>query len=187
MVRRLSFVLIFVLVLALAALPVSAQPPGAVLNGGGQGLLTDPDGNTFDTQFSFSGVVSAGGTARGNINFVFTGEMADYWGTFPGIVDMFHAFGQVTGGTVDAAGNVTLTGTVTEYDFDNGNGVVFYETNVPFVLVAGPSLGDNVFTLQYCELPTFTIQVTSGSLAIQSTGATHAQSAHALAASACGR
>jgi len=173
MTKRLCFGLLIALLFSLAVLPAFAQAPGAVLNGGGHGILSDPYGNNFPVQFAIAGTVNADGTARGNVNFVFQGEMADYWGALPGVTDTLHVFGNVTGGSVSADGTVTLTGTVTEHDFDTGNGKVFVVVGEPFVIMAGPSIGENVFIFQFCALPTFTIAITSGRMEIQSAATEH--------------
>lgn len=170
LMKRISYAAVASLLafatLAFTSLPALADAPTAVFNGGGHGTLTDPDGNTFPIQFAIAGNVADDGTASGNINFVFQGDMADYWGAIPGVVDTFHVYGKVTAGSIAPDGSVTIEGTVTELDFDQGNGKVFVVVGDPFVIVAGGSLGENVFTLQYCELPTWQIAVTSGNLSI---------------------
>jgi hypothetical protein len=90
--------------------------------------------------------------------------MADVWGAVPGVVDTFHVYGQVTAGSVAADGTVTLQGTVTEMDFDQGNGRIFIVKNDPFVIVTGGSVVGNAFDLTYCLLPTWHIAVTSSNL-----------------------
>jgi len=169
MVRRLWFVLVIALLFALVALPVQAQAPEGRVNGGGHGILTDaldPSLYQFPVQYAIAGTVAGDGTASGYVNFVFRGEMAEYWGALPGITDTFHVFGKVTGGSVAPDGTVTLTGTVTEHDFDQGNGKVFIALNEPFTLVASP--GENEFHFQFCLLPEWIITVTSGGLSVSS-------------------
>ena len=145
-----------------------AAPLGkaATINGGGHGMLSDPDGNTFLVQYAIVGNVAEDGTANGHINFVFQGEMANYWGAVPGVVDTFHVFGKATEGSVAQDGTVTIKGTVTEQNFDTGSGKILVIEGDPFVIVAGPSVGENTFTLQYCALPVWQITVESGSLQI---------------------
>ena len=161
-----ALVALAALALALAPLSASAQEPSAVVNGGGHSILTDPAGNSFPIQFAIAGTVASDGTARGHINFVFHGEMANYYGIVPG-EDTFHVYGKVISGLVAADGTVTLSGTVTAVDFNNGDGKIGIVKNDPFVIVAGGSLGEDAFVFQFCELPTWHVAVTSGELRVR--------------------
>ena len=170
LVKRVSYAamaaLLTIATLAFTSHPACAGAPAAIVNGGGHGILTDPDGNTFPIQFAIAANVTDDGSAYGHINFVFRGEMADVWSAVPGEVDLFHVYGQVTAGSVAADGTVTLQGTVTEIDFDQGNGRIFIVKSDPFVIVTGGSVEGNAFELTYCLLPTWHIAVTNGNLSI---------------------
>jgi hypothetical protein len=168
MFRSSMFMLVVLAALALIAPPAAAQAPAAVINGGGHGILSDPDGNSFPIQFAIAGTVAADGSASGHINFVFRGEMANYYGIVPD-EDTFHVYGKPTSGSVAADGTVTLWGTVTAVDFNNGEGKLLV-TNDPFMIMAGGSLGDDAFIFQFCELPIWHVVVSSGGL--DSTAAT---------------
>ena len=64
-VRIKSLVLVALVLLALSLMPLTAAAsgPGTKVNGGGQAMLTDPDGNTFPIQFAISGRVADDGSA----------------------------------------------------------------------------------------------------------------------------
>jgi hypothetical protein len=146
----------------LSAASVTAGAAAAQVNGGGRAVLTDPAGNTLT--FGVAGVLHANGSVGGAVNFVFGPAFAQAWGAVPG-VDALHLSGTVTARTVAEDGTVTLQGQLTEKDVARGGGVVFVEENIPFKIVVKP--GSKQFTLQWCELPTFGLEMTDGNLTIR--------------------
>jgi sugar lactone lactonase YvrE len=131
--------------------------------GGGRALLTDPAGDTFSAAFGLAAVRRADGSADGVVDFSFGPAFGQAWGAVPG-VDRIQLHGRITSFTVAADGTVTLEGRLTEKDFDRGR-VVFVERDVPFRIVIGPH--STSFSLQWCELPTFYLDVTHGDLRIR--------------------
>ncbi len=148
---------------ALSAASASSATAAAHVNGGGQAMLTDGDGNVFSLSFGLPGVLNANGPAHGVINFVFGPAFSQLWGAVAG-VDSIHLWGIVTTVTVGDDGTITLEGQVTEKDFSGGDGMVFVEENIPFTIVVSPD--SSQFTLQWCELPTFDQEVIGGNLVI---------------------
>lgn len=181
--QRSTIAAVLVLIaIVIAPLQAFAAAPVASLNGGGQGLLSDPDGNLFPIQFAFAGSIDAGGGANGHINFVFKGEMANYYGLVPG-EDTLHVYGQAVSGSVGPDGLVTIRGTVTAVDFNNGDGIIGIVDD-PFVIMAGGGIAADTFIFQFCELPTWQVAVTDGALQVRASGATgtaNRQSSMALA------
>lgn len=135
----------------------AAGSAGHQVHGGGQALLTDPNGTVFPCTFGLSGLLHADGSAGGVVNLVFGPAFSQAWGAVLG-VDAIHLQGTVNSFTVTADGTVTLEGQLTEKDLTHVAGVVFVEENVPFQIVVG--LDSWQFTLQWCELPTFQFELT---------------------------
>jgi hypothetical protein len=108
-------------------------------------------------------VVRADGSARGQVNFLFGEPFSSVWGALPG-VDLIRLRGEITAGAVAANGSVTLRGQLTEVDYSDGD-VVFVEENVPFEIVIPAGGGD--FTLTWCLLPVFGLEVTHGKLNVK--------------------
>jgi hypothetical protein len=138
---------------------------GPVVSGGGVVHVTDVDGNTFPLagEFSVNGGLTQAGAPHGRINFVFSGYFAAYWGAVPDVTDRFRLSGRITNVTVND-GNIVLRGVLNETDYDAGAGVVFVEENVPFEIVVQP--GSTTFVFQFCEVPPFTLEVATGTLAV---------------------
>lgn len=145
---------------ALAALGSAARAEDIKVHEAGTVTATDPDGNSYaGNRFAILGKVEEDGSASGNVEFRFEEAFSAAWGAVPG-VDFIHLKGKVTSGSVNEEGTLTLRGALTEVDFSTGVGVVFAEENVPFEIVIDPESGR--FTLQWCELPTFLMEVTTG-------------------------
>ena len=87
----------------------------------------------------------------------FIHDGARLWGAVPG-ADTIHLQGTVTSFTVAEDGIVTLEGQLTETDVARGDGVAYVEEDVPFQVVVSPDSWR--FTLPWCELPTFDVEVT---------------------------
>lgn len=180
--RPIALVLALVLFVAVSAQAAAAKGPAVRVSGGGHGLLTastdpanDPQGlvetKEFPIQFSFAGTIAEDGTTHGHINFVFTGEFARTWGApdESGAVpaDHVHIIGKVTDSEVQADGTITLSGWLTESDFDRGDGKYFTVDDPFTITVGGPALGADEFILQWCLLPSFPVRVTSGNLQVR--------------------
>ena len=151
-----------------------AKAPSAVVGGGGQALLTDPDGATFSHQFAFSAVVQNDGSAQGQASFVFPLQFSQKWGALPG-VDLMLLKGEITAGSVAVDGTVTLTGPFLETDFTRAEGIVYQEDSSvsgapPLRIVVAPA--SKTFTLTWCSfIPpagtgSFSVEVTNGSLKV---------------------
>ena len=155
-------VLLAIAVLALPMFwcPVVAQAQNvARVNGGGSALVTIADGEVLPVHFGLSGIVRADGSADGHMNFVFPPPFGEMFG-----VGLIHIQGRVTSGEVAADGTIILEGTLTERDHSQGQGVVFFEENVPFRIEVGGSLAERMLHLQWCLLPVFPVEVTNGNL-----------------------
>ncbi|MCI0624038.1 MAG: hypothetical protein L0387_20690 [Acidobacteria bacterium] len=148
----------------------------AVVNGGGIGLLTDPDGQTFFHQVTIGAVLYSNGSAQGQVNFVFPMPFTLKWGALPG-VELMHLAGEITGGSVKPNGDVELTGPFIETDYTRGEGIVFQEDSrvsgaAPLKIVVSGVPGSQQFTLAWCSfIPpggtgSFFVQVTKGTLRI---------------------
>ena len=133
----------------------------AVVNGGGHGMLTDPDGNTFPLKsFKVRGVVEEDGSARGRILFVWRGSFPEVWGdpVCEGTCDRIVLKGKIESGSVAADGTVRLSGTLREIDTRRGEVVFDSGFDEPFSVVVGGSQGKDRFILQWCLLPEFGMQ-----------------------------
>jgi hypothetical protein len=93
-------------------------------------------------------------STHGPINFIF----GQSWGAVPGMNNI-HVTGTVSSMATAEDGTVTLRGRLTERDWDG----VFTKEDVPFRIVLRPG---SQFTLQWCELPTFELELTDGNLVI---------------------
>jgi hypothetical protein len=158
--RTFSLVGIVVTLAALSA-TASAADPTVQVHGGGQALVIAPD-DAFPASFAINGVLNSKGSAHGSVNFVFGPEFSAVWGAAPG-VHTIHVWGQVTSITVGDDGTIHLAGTATEVDVLPGEGKLVSE-NEPFeVVITGPGQ----FTFQWCELPVFEFDVTTGNLVVR--------------------
>ncbi len=146
---------------ASAARSSSSHHPAAVVKGGGKGVLTDPDGNSFRLgHFRVRGVVADHGSAWGTIRFVWRGSFPEVWGdpVCAGTCDTITLTGKVESGSVASDGTVTLSGTAREIDKRRGRVIFDSGFDEPFSIVAGGSQGDDEFILQWCLLPEFQIE-----------------------------
>lgn len=116
-------------------IPASAVDT-AVVTGGGTGTFgadIDGDGRMDGSQFGFGVVLSSSGAARGHFECLMAGR-SQILG-----LPVMSVEGRVTGGTMNADGTVTLSGTAT---VNLGNGQIF--RSVPFEVVitaGGPGTG----------------------------------------------
>ena len=155
---------------------VQTNDPSVLVNGGGRGQLTDPDGEKFQHQFDISALLKKDGSAQGVTNFVFSGLFSQKWGAVPG-VDVMHLRGDFTSGSVAQDGTVTLTGPFIETDYSRDSGIVYQEDSrqsgqTPLkIVIAGPP-SSRKFTLSWCSfippagMGSFSIEVGSGSLRV---------------------
>jgi len=145
--------------------------PGPWVSGGGIVSATDIEDNVFANAgtFSIDARVSPNGNASGHVNFVFGGAFAAFWGACPSICPgqtaVLHLKGEVTD-VETSGGSVVLSGPMSETDIGKHGGNIFYEAEVPngFTLTLTP--GSNTFTLRFCEVPEFQLQVTGGHLSV---------------------
>jgi hypothetical protein len=153
----------------------SAKAPLVHVSGGGQALLTDAFGSDFPHQFSISAVIGHDASVRGRATFVFPMQFSDVWGAVPG-VHLIHVDGEITGGSLDPDGKVTLVGPFVERDFAVGEGIVFEEdsrvTGVgPLQIELWP--GSDTFAFTWCELADFndgqlfSTTITNGTLSVR--------------------
>ena len=153
---------------ALGATP--GEPKNQWVSGGGIVSALDIEGNVFANAgtFSIDASVTDDGEARGQVNFEFRGSFAGYWGACPllcpGQTSLLHLTGEVTGAEA-SGGSVILSGPMSETDIGKG-GVVFYEAEVPdgFTITLTP--GSDTFTLRFCEVPEFQLEVSRGYLSV---------------------
>jgi hypothetical protein len=128
------------------------------VHGGGSAIVTDENGNRYTANVGLSAVLDPNGGTHGSVNFDFDPTFSEVWGAEPGIHSI-HAVGQVTG-MAAGGGGVILSGTLTETDVAPGRRPLFFE-NEPFeVVISGPGR----FRLQWCALPPFDFELTTGSL-----------------------
>ena len=171
--RLLLFVLATIWLVPLAAEGQEGDVPADVIvNGGGRGVLSTPppDGGAvrnYPLQFAMIAGFD-GDTPKGHINFIFGRAFARDWGAVPPN-DLVSVAGKITGITEDTDGFVHLTGTLTEIDVTDGEGIVFLIDDL-FDVKVGGSLGPNEFVLQWCLLPEFPIRVTHGVLNVAAAG-----------------
>ena len=107
-----------------------------------------------DNHFLMVGKVHPDGSARGFANFVFGDEFAALWGA-----DVVTLKCEIQRGTISDDGTIVLQGLSFEEDFLEG--VVIFEEITPFEIVIDPA---GLFTLQWCELPAFELEITKGHL-----------------------
>ena len=150
--------------------------PAAMVSGGGQAVLTDPDGEQFSHQFAISAVVNNDGSAHGTARFVFPVQFSQKWGALPG-VDLMNLKGEIASGSANGDGSVELNGPFIETDYDRGQGIVYEEDSretgaTPLRIVVSGSPGSKQFTLSWCAfIPpngngVFTVEVTKGTLKV---------------------
>ena len=151
----------------LAAAPAAAASESgsadkvARVKGGGSGVLTDPDGNTFPLDsFRVHAAVNDDGSAAGKVRFVWRGSFPEVWGdpACEGTCDTVVLKGEVESGSVAADGTVTLSGTAREVDKRGGEVVFDSDFDEPFSIEAGGSQGKDRFIVQWCDLPPFQIE-----------------------------
>jgi hypothetical protein len=162
---------IVALALATKSSTASASDRLASVSGLGKAVLTDPDGVESPLQFLIAASVFEDGSARGHATFLLQKPFARDWGAVPGVVDLIWVSAEITSGSVADDGTVTLHGEFIEADISFREGVVFFEkdteTTSIFKIVVGGSMAPNTFTLQWCLLPTFNIEVTRGHLRVR--------------------
>lgn len=165
------FVMVLAVVLTAGALTVAADGNGnpvAQVKGHGTAVMasTGPDvvfgvidegypypGNDFQVK----GQVDAGGAASGTASFVFGAEFSAEWGA-----DTIELTCAIQMGTVGEDGTVIFQGLAFEQDFFDG--VVIFEEYTPFEIVVD---AEGLFTLRWCSLPSFNLEITRGSLKIK--------------------
>jgi hypothetical protein len=153
-----------VLTLAAFAAAPPADHPAARVAGEGKAVITDPDDNGFGgNHFAIAGAVYADGSADGRVEFRLEEPFSAVWGAVPG-VELIRLKGEITAGAVAQDGAVTLQGLLAEVDYSDGE-VVFVEEDVPFEIVIAPGGGE--FTLTWCLLPVFEVEVTHGKLKVK--------------------
>jgi hypothetical protein len=160
-----------VLISGLRAESGVAAGPGA--SGGGVVNATDIDSGYFARAATLSLTASTGpgGEASGVFSLVGRGDFATAWGACPfdprcepdTSTKTLKLQGEVTGIT-SLGDTVEISGTLTETDHGKGNGVIFEELNVPFVITA--TEGSQTFVLQFCEVPPFTMDMATGNLSV---------------------
>lgn len=169
-VRRTALALALLFALLFTAGTAAAGPPATRVSGVGEGLMTapiDPIGDPlgqngtrdYPVSFNFHGRIDADGRASGQIHFHFTGAFANAYDA-----DLIILSGSVSAASVGPEDAVTLSGRLIEKDYAYGQGLIF-ESDEPFtIVVGGPGLGADQFTLQWCTLDTWPIRVTRGHL-----------------------
>jgi hypothetical protein len=149
------------------------RTPLAIVAGEGRGTLTDPDGQKFTHQFEISAVIRSNGSAHGEASFVFPMQFSQKWGAVAG-VDLIRLKGDFKSGSVDSAGNISLTGPFVETDYSRGEGIVYQEDSsvsgaAPIEIVVAPDA--RAFTLTWCDfipgVGYFSIVVSKGHLMIR--------------------
>jgi hypothetical protein len=157
--------------LAAKSSTASASDRLASVSGAGKAALTDPDGVESPLQFGIAATVFENGTVRGHATFLLQKPFARDWGAVPGVVDLIWVSAEITSGSVDDDGTVTLHGEFVEVDISYRDGIVFFEkdteTTSIFEIVVGGNMAPNTFTLQWCLLPTFDVEVTRGHLRVR--------------------
>jgi hypothetical protein len=162
--KRLVMSSAALLMLAVFSAAASADDVAVRVSGGGKAVITDPDDNEFaGNHFVVAGVVYTDGSADGRVHFQLGEAFSAVWGALPG-VDLIRLRGEITAGAVAEDGSVTLQGRLTEVDYSDGD-VVFVEEDVPFEIVI--PAGGGQFTLTWCLLPIFDLEVTHGKLHVK--------------------
>jgi hypothetical protein len=147
----------------------------ALVAGRGKAVLTDFDGEKFLHQFSIAAEVTNDGAARGRASFVFPMPFSQKWGAVPG-VDLIHLEGEITAGSVDDQGKVSLAGPFVERDYSRSDGLVYEEDSresgaTPLAIVVSPKSRE--FTFSWCDfIPPdgtghFSSVITGGNLNVQ--------------------
>jgi hypothetical protein len=153
----------------------SAVIAGTSVSGGGQVNATDDFGGYFPNAgtIDLNARQNPDGSASGSINFVGRGDFAAAWGACP--IDprcedfpntnttMFRLRGQVSS-VVSLGTSVEISGLLTETDHGKGDGVIFEELDVPFVITV--TEGSRSFVLQFCLVPPFTMDLAAGNLSV---------------------
>ncbi len=136
----------------------NAQSAVPRVQAAGQVRVTDENGDGFSARVAIVAETNRKGRTVGSVNMVFDREFSAVWGAEPGI-QRIHLRGAVTS-TIRDGGKVVLSGTLTETDVaEGGRKLVF--PNEPFEIeITGPGR----FTLVWCELPPFDVEMAAGQL-----------------------
>ena len=137
----------------------TSQSASAVINvrGAGGASVTDENGYTYTAKVAISALLDPGGATHGSINFVFDQDFSEVWGAEPGIHSI-HVVGKVASMTV-ANGAITLAGTAIETDIAPGRSPLVFPDEPFEIVISAP----NQFTLQWCALPSFDLEMRTGS------------------------
>jgi hypothetical protein len=129
------------------------------VHGAGGAAVTDENGYTYTARVAISALLDPDGGTHGSVNFVFDQDFSEFWGAEPG-VHAIHVVGKVASMTA-ANGAITLAGTAIETDIAPGRRPLVFP-NEPFeIVISSP----NQFTLQWCALPVFDLEMRTGSFA----------------------
>lgn len=81
---------------------------------------------------------------------------------------MFRINGKIDAGSVSDDGTITLTGNLMEFDYRHGKGLHYTSDHFPefTIVTGGDTYGTDSFSLQWCELPPFHVDVPAGTLHI---------------------
>jgi hypothetical protein len=155
----------------------TAQAPVVIVTGGGQATLTDTDGEKSPHQFSITAIGQKDGSARGQIEFVFSRPFSLKWGALPGVSEIVTLHGEVNSAAIRADGATVLSGPWIETDYASSQGIVFREdsrtTGASPLVVVIPASAPNTFTITWCTfIPpdgsgSFSAQVTNGNLSVR--------------------
>jgi hypothetical protein len=107
--------------------------------------------------FRINGTVYADGSASGAAFFDFGEEFSAEWGA-----DYIELTCEIGSGTVSEDGAVVFQGLAFEQDFLDG--VVIFKEYTPFEIVVD---AEGLFTLQWCALPPFNLEITKGNLKVK--------------------
>ena len=178
--KRHHLFLVGVATVALWSYAPQAAPAGRARNavsGGGPVDMTDEFAGVFERAgtFGLTAGLQPDGTAVGHVNFVFRGDFAAAWGACPfdsrcvpnASTSTFHLAGTVNA-LSEQTGSLQVSGLLTEIDHGRGDGIIFEEFNVPFVITLTED--STSFVLQWCLLPPFTVE-THAALQVSISGA----------------
>ena len=166
--KRLTMLLIPFLTMGALTVAAHADNPAAKVEGKGIATMeaTKKDkvfrafkkGDLFvDNDFKIKGKVNADGSASGTATFVFGEEFSNLWGA-----DVVTLTCEIDTGTVNEDGTVVLQGLSFEEDF--AYGIVIFQEITPFEIIVDPA---GWFTLRWCALPVFDLEITNGQLTVK--------------------